>query len=98
MAAYAEQIVEQNGLADVVEVVHARVEDVELSEKADVLVSEWMARRGSPSPWLAARLSLPWPAAGDGAQTARPPATGVPPPARDDARERDRGPRHSPQA
>lgn len=46
MAEYAEQIVRQNGLEDVVEVVHARVEDVELPEKADVLISEWMARKG----------------------------------------------------
>ena len=33
------------GYADVIEVVYARAEDVELSEPADVLVSEWMARR-----------------------------------------------------
>lgn len=35
-------LVEQNGFGAVVEVLHARVEDVELPERADVLVSEWM--------------------------------------------------------
>lgn len=52
MAGLAEQIVEKNGMGHIVEVVHARIEDVELPEKADVLISEWMARerasRGSP--------------------------------------------------
>ncbi len=38
----ARTIVAANGLADTVEVIKAKVEDVELPEKVDVIVSEWM--------------------------------------------------------
>lgn len=36
------QAIAANGLSDVVEVVHGRVEDVALPEQVDVIVSEWM--------------------------------------------------------
>ncbi|XP_037081636.1 protein arginine N-methyltransferase 6-like [Pollicipes pollicipes] len=38
----ARRTAEQNGLADRIRVVHGRVEDVQLPEKVDVIVSEWM--------------------------------------------------------
>ncbi|CAI5974041.1 unnamed protein product [Closterium sp. NIES-64] len=42
IAIHAQQVVQANGLADVITVLHKRVEEVELEERADVLVSEWM--------------------------------------------------------
>ncbi|GBG61491.1 hypothetical protein CBR_g21834 [Chara braunii] len=42
IAVQAKRIVEDNGLSDRVTVIHGRVEEVELPEKADIIVSEWM--------------------------------------------------------
>ncbi|CAI5515186.1 unnamed protein product, partial [Closterium sp. Naga37s-1] len=42
IAIHAQQVVQANGLSDVITVLHKRVEEVELEERADVLVSEWM--------------------------------------------------------
>jgi type I protein arginine methyltransferase len=36
------EVVKLNNYESVIEVVHKRVEDVELDEKVDVIVSEWM--------------------------------------------------------
>lgn len=104
MAEYAEQIVRQNGLEDVVEVVHARVEDIELPEKADVLISEWMARfprARRPAPPLPERLRRGWAIRTvlmSSLLAALRAAAGVPPPPRDNARERHPRPRHDAQA
>lgn len=42
MAEYTRQLVKQNGCEEVVTVLQGRGEDIELPEKVDVLVSEWM--------------------------------------------------------
>ncbi|KAJ6829758.1 protein arginine N-methyltransferase PRMT10 [Iris pallida] len=42
MADHARRLVEANGVADVVEVLEASIEDVDLPEKVDVIISEWM--------------------------------------------------------
>lgn len=44
MAAIIEKVAEENGFGDVIQVHHARVEDITLpdDEKVDVIVSEWM--------------------------------------------------------
>lgn len=42
MAEYTRQLVKQNGCEEVVMVLQGRGEDIELPEKVDVLVSEWM--------------------------------------------------------
>jgi len=42
IALLATQIVRKNGLGDVITVLQQRMEDVELPEKVDVVVSEWM--------------------------------------------------------
>ena len=42
MAVQARRIVAANGLSDVVEVIQATAEEVELPEKVDVIISEWM--------------------------------------------------------
>jgi protein arginine N-methyltransferase 1 len=42
MAAQARKIVAANGLSDVVEVIQCKVEELELPEKVDVIISEWM--------------------------------------------------------
>ena len=42
MAAHAEKLVESNGLKGRVEVIQGAMEDVELPEKVDIIVSEWM--------------------------------------------------------
>ena len=42
MAVQARKIVEANGLSDVVEVIQCKVEELELPEKVDVIISEWM--------------------------------------------------------
>jgi len=43
----ARKIVEKSGLAGVVEVLNARIEDARLAEKADVIVFEWMGALGN---------------------------------------------------
>lgn len=42
MARLARALIERNGLSDLVRVMEGRAEDVELPEKVDVVVSEWM--------------------------------------------------------
>jgi len=42
MAPFAKQIIEDNGLDDVIEVLHGKLEDLEVPEKVDVIISEWM--------------------------------------------------------
>ncbi|KAM6979296.1 protein arginine N-methyltransferase 2 [Tautogolabrus adspersus] len=42
MADYTRQLVKQNGSEEVVSVLQARAEEIELPEQVDVLVSEWM--------------------------------------------------------
>lgn len=42
MAEVAQQIVECNRMQDRIKVIHSRVEDAQLPEKVDVIVSEWM--------------------------------------------------------
>ncbi|KAF1863198.1 hypothetical protein Lal_00042502 [Lupinus albus] len=42
IALKANDIVEENNLSDVVIVLHGRVEDVEIDEEVDVIISEWM--------------------------------------------------------
>uniref|UniRef100_A0A3Q3W0F2 Protein arginine N-methyltransferase 2 n=1 Tax=Mola mola TaxID=94237 RepID=A0A3Q3W0F2_MOLML len=42
MAAYTRQLVKQNGFEEVVTVLQGRAEEIQLPEKVDVLVSEWM--------------------------------------------------------
>lgn len=39
---HAMKVVEHNGLADKIEVIQSRGEDLQLSEKVDLIVSEWM--------------------------------------------------------
>lgn len=39
---HAMKIVKHNGLADKIEVIQSRGEDLQLSEKVDLIVSEWM--------------------------------------------------------
>ena len=42
MATHAKKLVEANGLGDVVEILQSTVEEVELPEQVDVIISEWM--------------------------------------------------------
>ncbi|CAH8355518.1 unnamed protein product [Eruca vesicaria subsp. sativa] len=42
IAVQAQEVVKANGLSDKVIVLHGRVEDVEIDEEVDVIVSEWM--------------------------------------------------------
>jgi len=42
MAEHAKTVAAANGVGDVVEVIQAAMEDVELTEKVDIIVSEWM--------------------------------------------------------
>lgn len=42
MADYTKQLVKQNGFEDVVTVLQGRAEEIDLPQKVDVLVSEWM--------------------------------------------------------
>ena len=42
MATHARKLVKANGLDSVVEVIQSTIEEVELSEKVDVIISEWM--------------------------------------------------------
>ncbi len=46
VANVARQVIEANGYSSTIEVVHADLEDVELPEKVDVIVSEWMGGFG----------------------------------------------------
>jgi len=36
------EVIEANGLSSIIEVIKARVEDVQIDEKVDIIVSEWM--------------------------------------------------------
>ncbi|XP_019459995.1 PREDICTED: probable protein arginine N-methyltransferase 6 [Lupinus angustifolius] len=42
IALQANEVVKENNLSDVVIVLHGRVEDVEIDEEVDVIISEWM--------------------------------------------------------
>ena len=41
-AKFARTVIEHNGLSSIIEVIQAKMEDVELPEKVDIIVSEWM--------------------------------------------------------
>jgi predicted RNA methylase len=53
VAPVARRIVQSNGLADRIEVVQADLEDVRLTEKVDVIISEWMGGFGVDENMLA---------------------------------------------
>lgn len=36
--------IKENGLGDVIQVIKGKIEDIQLPEKVDVIVSEWMVR------------------------------------------------------
>ena len=38
----AEALVRENGFSDRIQVIHDVIENVELSEKVDIIISEWM--------------------------------------------------------
>lgn len=42
IAVQANEVVNANNLSDIVKVLHGRVEDVEIEEEVDVIISEWM--------------------------------------------------------
>ncbi len=42
MAMFATNVVQDNGFEDVIQVIHEDIEKVNLEEKVDVIVSEWM--------------------------------------------------------
>ena len=42
MAAQARRVVESNGLGHVIEVMQCEAEEVDVPEKVDVIISEWM--------------------------------------------------------
>lgn len=42
MAGFAKKLIEANGLGDVIEVIQGVIESVELPEKVDIIISEWM--------------------------------------------------------
>lgn len=42
IADYAKKIVEKNGYSDVIQVLHGGIEDLDIPDKVDVIVSEWM--------------------------------------------------------
>jgi protein arginine N-methyltransferase 1 len=42
IAKSAQHIIEANGFKDVIEIINKKVEDVELPEKVDIIISEWM--------------------------------------------------------
>ena len=42
MAATAAEVVKKNGVEDIVTVLHCKVDDLELPEKVDLIISEWM--------------------------------------------------------
>jgi 2-polyprenyl-3-methyl-5-hydroxy-6-metoxy-1,4-benzoquinol methylase len=53
IATVARRLIEQNGFADRIEVLQSDLEDVDLPEKADVIVSEWMGGFGVDENMLA---------------------------------------------
>jgi precorrin-6B methylase 2 len=53
IAKMAERLIERNGVADRVEIIHRDLEDADLPEKVDVLVSEWMGGIGVDENMLA---------------------------------------------
>jgi SAM-dependent methyltransferase len=57
IAAFARQLVEQNGAADRIEIIQDDVENVQLPEPVDVLVSEWMGGCGVDENLLAPLLA-----------------------------------------
>jgi protein arginine N-methyltransferase 1 len=42
MAKFAKQMVDKNGLSEVIEVIQSSAEDLELNCKVDIIISEWM--------------------------------------------------------
>ena len=42
MATFAKSVVEKNGFSEVISVINSRVEDAEIPEEVDVIISEWM--------------------------------------------------------
>lgn len=48
----AERNVKANGLSDVVKVIKGKIEDIQLPEKVDIVISEWMVRPLSPLSYL----------------------------------------------
>jgi protein arginine N-methyltransferase 2 len=42
LAVHTEEVVKCNGLEDQVKVIHGKIEDIDLPEKVDVIISEWM--------------------------------------------------------
>jgi len=42
MSEYARKVVEKNNLADVIQVIHGIMEETEIPEQVDVIISEWM--------------------------------------------------------
>lgn len=56
IAEFARTLIERNGLADLIEVIQADIQDVELRESVDVLISEWMGGYGVDENLLAPLL------------------------------------------
>ena len=52
------------GVAEIVRVIHGDVTDVELPERVDVIVSEWLGGFGIDEGMLGSKLSLRLPGAG----------------------------------
>lgn len=42
MYKYAMKVVESNHFSDIIEVIHGRIEAIDLPEKVDIIISEWM--------------------------------------------------------
>ena len=42
LAVHTQEVVKCNGLEDRVEVIHGKIEDVDLPDKVDLIISEWM--------------------------------------------------------
>lgn len=42
MAPLAQKAVQKNGFDNVIDVMHSKVEDINLTEQVDVIISEWM--------------------------------------------------------
>ena len=38
----ATQLIEDNNLTNIVKVIHGRIEEIKLTEKVDIIISEWM--------------------------------------------------------
>ena len=58
MAKHARALIKANGLDGVIEVLQSTVEEVELPEKVDVIISEWMGFSSSASPCSTRSSSL----------------------------------------